>query len=183
MKKAEDAKTTQQNLTRKVLTLKINNESTVMSDLQRELQQNVPFASPAQEAVIALLRTTSLIRRCFTALLEPHGLTFPQYNVLRILRGAGEPLPTMEISERMIEATPGITRLVDGLEKKGLLARERSAEDRRQVLCRLTPAGHDLLSNLDGPIDALDARSLSMLSEEEQRDLTALMSKIRSELS
>ncbi|HSN86827.1 MAG TPA: MarR family transcriptional regulator, partial [Thermoanaerobaculia bacterium] len=88
------------------------------------------------------MRTTDLVRRAIARLLEPYDMTPQQYNVLRILRGAGEEgIPTLEISDRMIEQAPGITRLLDRLEAKKLVRRQRCPEDRRQVLCWLTPEG------------------------------------------
>src|SRR5438128_7791686 len=108
--------------------------------VQEEIRQRRPFPSVAQEAVVALMRTADLVRRHATALLEPHGLTLQQYNVLRILRGAGaDGLPTLEIADRMIEQTPGITRLLDRLEAKELVRRQRCPKDRRQHLCWITP--------------------------------------------
>ena len=99
------------------------------------------------------MRTGGLVRRVIASVVEPHGITQQQYNVLRILRGAGEKgLPTLEIADRMIEETPGITRLIDRLELKRLVTRERSATDRRQVFCRITPDGLTLLARLDEPI-------------------------------
>src|SRR5947207_13986566 len=101
--------------------------------------------------MVALIRTADVVRRAVGDVVEPHGITAQQYNVLRILRGAGrEGLPTLEIAERMIEQTPGITRLIDRLESKKLVARERSATDRRCVYCRITAAGTDLVSRPDG---------------------------------
>ena len=106
-----------------------------MSSLQHELRQRRPFASPAHEAVVGLMRTADLVRRQMTALVEPHGITLQQFNVLRILRGAGdEGLPTLEVAERMIEQTPGVTRLLDRLEAKELVRRQRCPKDRRQHL-------------------------------------------------
>src|SRR4030095_11952694 len=89
------------------------------SALQAEIRQRRPFQSVAHEAVVALMRTADLVRRQMTALVEPHGITLQQYNVLRILRGAGdEGVPTLEVSERMIEQAPGVTRLLDRLATK-----------------------------------------------------------------
>src|ERR1700758_5411907 len=120
------------------------------SVLQQELKQRKPFQSTSQEAALGLMRTTDLIRRRGSALVEPHGITLQQYNVLRILRGAGaEGLPTLAISERMVEQAPGVTRLLNRLEAKGLATRTRGESDLRQVICRLTPEGHDLLGRLD----------------------------------
>jgi len=126
------------------------------SALQTELRQRKPFQSPAHEAVVGLMRTADLIRRHATAMVEPHGITLQQFNVLRILRGAGDTgLPTLEVAERMIEQTPGVTRLLDRLEAKELVRRQRCAKDRRQHLCWITAKGLTVLEK----IDALAARS------------------------
>src|SRR5829696_3408168 len=118
----------------------------MVSRIQQEIKQNRPFTSRTQEAVVALMRTTDLVRRAIGAIVEPHGITLQQYNVLRILRGSGEQgLPTLEIADRMIEQTPGITRLIDRLETKRLALRERCKNDRRRVYCRITRDGLALL--------------------------------------
>jgi DNA-binding MarR family transcriptional regulator len=120
------------------------------SAVQEEIRQRRPFSSQAEEAVVALVRTADLLRRALTHIVEPRGLTLQQYNVLRILRGAGaEGLPTLEIAGRMIEQAPGVTRLLDRLQAKGLVRRQRSAEDRRQIRCWITPAGLELLERLE----------------------------------
>ncbi|HVG24768.1 MAG TPA: MarR family transcriptional regulator [Thermoanaerobaculia bacterium] len=152
-------------------------------ELQRELKQNRPFAAPTQEAAVALLRTADLVRRSMMAVVEPHGLTPQQYNVLRILRGAGpDGLPTLEIAERMVEQTPGITRLIDRLELKQLVARERSVTDRRQVFCRITPNGLSLLARLDAPLAEAEAEALGVLSERQLAQLLALLDRARNGL-
>src|SRR6266576_2721240 len=111
------------------------------------------FRSREQEAALGLLRTADAVKRSLAQVIEPHGITAQQYNVLRILRGAGaDGLPTLEIADRMIEQTPGITRLIDRLESKKLVWRERSSTDRRCVYCRITAAGIALLARLDGPV-------------------------------
>ena len=153
------------------------------SRLGREIRQTRPFQSPAHEATIGLIRTADMLNRHFAALYEPHGLTGQQYNVLRILRGARpDALPTMEIAERMIQEAPGITRLLDRLEKKGWVSRERCREDRRQVLCTITVDGLELLDRLDEPVARTNERLLSMLSEPEIRRLIAIMDEIRTGL-
>lgn len=135
---------------------------------------------PAKAAVIALFRTTDQVRRQLDAAIEPFGITGQQYNVLRILRGAlPEALPTLAIAARMLEQTPGITRLLDRLEKKRLVTRERCADDRRQVLCTITPAGLDLLSRMDAPIDLADAAAFGGLTRAEMHTLVALLEQIR----
>jgi len=153
------------------------------SSLREEIRQTRPFHSAAQEALLALFRTVDLIRRQVTAVLETADVTHQQYNVLRILRGAGpEGLPTLAIAERMVERTPGITRLIDRLEKKGWVVRERDERDRRRVQCRITPPGLDLLGSLDEPIREVEERCLAMLEEEEKRQLIGWLECIRGEL-
>jgi DNA-binding MarR family transcriptional regulator len=148
--------------------------------LQREIRQGKPFRSKGQEVVVALLRTADLVRRVVGRTLEPHDITLQQYNVLRILRGAGEQgLPTLEIGERMIEQAPGVTRLLDRLEAKALVRRERCAQDRRQVLCWLTPSGLELVERLDEPVDSADAQAVAMLTPEEQDRLLRMLDAIR----
>jgi DNA-binding MarR family transcriptional regulator len=150
------------------------------SDLLRELRQGRPFPSPAQAAVVSLLRTVDVVRRRVAAVVEPHGITSQQYNVLRILRGAGAAgLPTLAIAERMIEQAPGITRLLDRLEAKSLVRRERCPGDRRQVLCRITPAGNALLTALDATLDRVDRRVVAGLDDEELGALLRLLDKVR----
>jgi DNA-binding MarR family transcriptional regulator len=152
-----------------------------LSPLQREIRQGKPFRSRGQEVVVALLRTADLVRRVVGRTLEPYDITVQQYNVLRILRGAGEQgLPTLEIAERMIEQAPGVTRLLDRLEVKGLVRRQRCAQDRRQVLCWLTPAGLELVERLDEPVDSADAEAIAMLTPEEQDRLLRMLDAIRS---
>ena len=108
-----------------------------MSAIQKELKQARPFPARSVEGVVALLRTTDLLRRVLSGVVESRRLTLQQFNVLRILRGTGpEGMPTLEIGERMIEQSPGVTRLLDRLEAKALVRRERCPTDRRQVTCR-----------------------------------------------
>jgi len=132
-----------------------------------------------RDAKVALLRAADGVRRRMAGVLGPERLTLQQYNVLRILRGARpEPLPTLEIAARTIERTPGITRLLDSLVEKGLVDRERSAEDRRTVLCRITPTGLELLAGLDAPVEVSDQLAVAALSEEEQGKLVELLQRI-----
>jgi DNA-binding MarR family transcriptional regulator len=151
-----------------------------MSSIQRELKQTRPFASLREEAGVALMRTADLIRRNAAGVLAPHDLTEQQYNVLRILRGSGEQgLPTLDIAERMIEETPGITRLIDRLEAKKLVTRERCTVDRRRVYCRITKAGIELVNALDRPmLDGIDA-AMSGLKKRELAELLALLDRAR----
>ena len=129
---------------------------------------------------MALLRTADVVRRFIARVLEPYGITPQQFNVLRILRGAGpEGLPTLTIAERMIEEAPGITRLLDRLEAKGLVRRQRCPEDRRQVLCHATPQGLDLLGRIDGAMNEADEGALGTLSEEDKVQLIRLLDAVR----
>lgn len=150
------------------------------SPLQQELKQTIPFRTPAQEALVALLRTVDVLKRRMAAVIEAEGITVQQYNVLRILRGAGrDGLPTLEIAERMIEQTPGITRLLDRLETKRLVGRARCPEDRRQVTCRIAPAGLALLARMDATVDRLDTTILGDLTPAQQRQLVRLLDQVR----
>ncbi|HYY96786.1 MAG TPA: MarR family transcriptional regulator [Pyrinomonadaceae bacterium] len=108
----------------------------------------------------------------------PFGITAQQYNVLRILRGAEpEGLPTLTIAERMIERTPGITRMIDRLEAKGLVAREVRPHDRRRVYCRITKKGLSLLKQLDEPVEEFNRSAFRTLSDAELRQLVALLER------
>jgi MarR family transcriptional regulator, organic hydroperoxide resistance regulator len=150
------------------------------SAVRAELQQRRPFRSPAQEAAVALLRTAAVVRRSIARAVEPAGISLAQYNVLRILRGAGSAgLPTLAIRDRMIEEAPAITRLVDKLERSGLVRRERSTPDRRQVICYATPKALTLLERLDAAADAADVAATAMLSARERRELVRLLDAIR----
>lgn len=132
------------------------------------------------EALLSLWRAADRCKRYFAAILERRGLTHQQYNVLRILRGAGlEGLPTLEIGERMIEKTPGVSRLLDRLEAQGHVVRQRSTDDRRQVLCRLTPRAVALLAELDAPIEQADRACFAALGQREIAALTDLTSRVR----
>lgn len=126
-----------------------------------------------------VLRTADVLRRYFSSVLEPYGVTGQQYNVLRILRGAPAGLQTMEIAERMIEKTPGITGLIDRLEEKGLIERERCEEDRRCVYCSITTKGRKLLAMLDEPIREADEDAMASLSESEAETLSRLLRAVR----
>src|SRR4051794_27658650 len=117
--------------------------------LQVELKKRMPFDSPHREATLNIARTADRFGICFFRLFREFGLTPSQYNVLRILRGEGKPLPILEVADRMLAAVPGITGLIDRLEGMGLLARRRCTEDRRVVFVEITPQALDLLGRLD----------------------------------
>lgn len=128
---------------------------------------------------MAILRAADHLRRRYTDLLAPHNLTLQQYNVLRILRGAGPGgLPTLTIAERMIEQAPGITRLLARLMRKRLVARTRDNADQRIVVCRITAAGRRLLDQLDDPVARADAAAVSGVPRRDRPRLVALLTSL-----
>lgn len=148
--------------------------------VQAEIKQSRPFRSKAQEGTIALLRTASVISRALGRVLEPWGLSFAQYNALRIIRGAGAGgIPTLAIRERMIEEGTTITRLLDKLESAGLIERERTVPDRRQVICRVTREGKRLLGDIDPLIDAADEEVMASLGPRQLTQFIATLARLR----
>ena len=153
-----------------------------MSPIQDEIQQRQPFRSRGQEGLLSLLRTADQLKRHVASVVEACGLTLQQFNVLRILRGAGaRGLPTLDIAERMIEQAPGITRLLDRLERKALVRRERCPRDRRQVLVAITPGGLRLLKGLDRPVAEADDELLARLGPRRTLTLIRLLDAVRNE--
>jgi MarR family transcriptional regulator, organic hydroperoxide resistance regulator len=151
------------------------------SAVQREIRQNTPFRSTAQEATIALLRTASVVHRSLARVVEPSGLSLAQYNALRIIRGAGTGgIPTLSIRERMIEEGTTITRLLDKLEDAGLIRRDRSYPDRRQVLCFVSDAGRALLDDLDPRVNAADEAVVASLDAGQLDRFIELLDLVRS---
>jgi DNA-binding MarR family transcriptional regulator len=147
---------------------------------QRRKRPGVP--SPEEAAFLDLLRTTDMLSRGLVTILKPEDLSSTQYNVLRILRGAPEGLPCGEIAKRMITRDPDITRLLDRLEKCGLISRSREARDRRTVMARITGAGLKLLARLDEPIQEAHRKQLGHLGRARLRLLTGLLREARSQL-
>ncbi|HEY5907330.1 MAG TPA: MarR family transcriptional regulator [Vicinamibacteria bacterium] len=151
-----------------------------MTPLLEEIRQRRPVRTPGHEAVVSLLLTADRLRRELAGVVEPHGLTLQQYNVLRILRGAGaKGLPTLDIAERMIEQAPGITRLLDRLEKKSLVKRERCPQDRRQVTVVITTSGLRLLGGLDQAMSKADDTLLERLGARRALTLVRLLEALR----
>jgi DNA-binding MarR family transcriptional regulator len=150
------------------------------SALQHEIRQRRPFQSTAHEAVVALMRTADLVRRQMTALVVPHGITLQQYNVLRILRGAGnDGVPTLDVADRMIEQAPGVTRLLDRLEAKELIRRQRCPKDRRQHLCWIAPKGLAVLEKIDASAARAHDDSLKGLRHKDRLTFIRLLDAIR----
>ena len=148
--------------------------------LRDEIKQTRPFSGPEQEAYLGLGRTWSVLEHAVAEALKPHGITPTQYNVLRILRGAGEKgLCRSEVMERMISRVPDATRLLDRLEAMGLIVRERDAGDRRFVTTHITADGLGLLVRLDGQVEALHRRQFAALDQEGLRALVELLGLVR----
>jgi len=152
----------------------------VSVSLQAELKQNKPFKSLKEEAHLSIQRTAALLEHAFESGLKSHRITGTQYNVLRILRGS-EPtgLCRNEVGARLVRQVPDVTRLLDRLEAKKLVQRDRCVSDRRQVLCTITTAGLDLLRDSDAIVSAIESRSLGRLSDVKTRQLIRLLDAIR----
>lgn len=134
-------------------------------------------------AFLDLLRTTDLLSRRLAQVLKTEDLSPTQYNVLRILRGTPEGLPCGEIANRMITRDPDITRLLDRLEKRGLISRCREAKDRRMVLARISPEGFKILGRLDEPVQETHRKQLGHLGRERLRQLSELLHAARAQLA
>jgi DNA-binding MarR family transcriptional regulator len=151
--------------------------------VQEEIKQTRPFVSVDAEAYVSLKRTASLFERQLFDLMKPHGLTPTQYNVLRILRGAGpEGLCRFEISDRLIAPDPDVTRLLDRLERSRLVTRERDDRNRRLVKARITRQGLNLLDEMDDSLNDLHVRQFGRLSADETQKLIGLLAKARASI-
>ena len=149
-------------------------------DLREEIAQTRPFGSLQEEAFLAIQRTAALLAHALAETIRPLGLTATQYNVLRILRGAGEPgLCRNEVRDRMITQVPDVTRLLDRMEEMGLIERRREGADRRFVTTRITPEGLRILAELDEPVAAAHRRLLGHLDDASLRSLVALLAQAR----
>ena len=151
--------------------------------LARELKKRGPFDSVQQEATLALMRTTDLLTNRIARLLRQHDLTLTQYNVLRILRGEGQPLPVSEIAERMIQVAPAVTRVVDQLVASGLAVKNQSDSDRRVFRVEITAEAKRLLRRLDQPILTLHEDLLRGIDDQESRRLIITLEKIRESIA
>jgi DNA-binding MarR family transcriptional regulator len=155
----------------------------MMTTLQEEIQQGRPFRSREQEAFLSIGRTWALLDHAFSEALKPHGITTTQYNVLRILRGAGDVgLCRAEVMDRMVSRVPDATRLLDRLERSGLIARQRDPNDRRFVKTRITAKGLETLGALDRPVQQIHREQLGHLEESELAELIEVLARIRGAL-
>lgn len=148
--------------------------------LQQDLRQTKPFTSLQAEAYLSVVRTSSALMDMVEYLLKPYGISATQYNVLRILRGAGEGgLCRNELRDRMLTRMPDMTRLLDRMEEAGLVTRSRERDDRRMVLTQITARGRELLSQLDRPMNDLHRKQLAQLDEGQLRSLIDLLTLVR----
>lgn len=151
--------------------------------LRDEIRQGRPFASPEHEAHISIARTAAVLEHAVAEALRPYGITPTQYNVLRILRGAGESgLCRGEVRERMVAQVPDATRLLDRMETAGLIQRARDGSDRRFVTTRISDEGLRLVNRLDEPLQRLHCLHFGHLAEEEIEALNRLLDRVRAAL-
>lgn len=149
------------------------------SQLQKELKKKHPFESKTTEAVVNILKTSDVMTNRLGRLFREYGLTLSQYNVLRILRGEGKPLPSLEIADRMVQVVPAITGLVDRLEKQDFVERKRCQEDRRVIYIELTNKAKKLLKKMDTPVDQIHDNLIGHLNAGELKELSRLLEKAR----
>ena len=146
------------------------------TSLRTEIRQNRPFASLEQEALLSLERTSAVLLHGLAETFKEVDITATQYNVLRILRGAGAAgLCRNDIRDRLVAQVPDVTRLLDRLEQAGLVERERDATDRRLVTTRITRSGLDMLEQLDVPVADAHKRQLGHMSRAQLRSLIELL--------
>src|SRR5690349_21732473 len=151
------------------------------SRLQVELKQTKPFHSRESEAALGLLRTAAIVEHAQQEALRPFGITSTQYNVLRILRGAGEAgLCGREVGERMITRVPDIPRLLERMEESGLIRRERDADDRRHVIARITPQGLRVVDEVTPVLVDVEQRFFGQLEDDAIDALVSALDTVRS---
>jgi len=149
--------------------------------LQAELKQSKPFPSPMAEALLSILRTAAVIDHHLAERLKPFGITATQYNVLRILRGAGQKgLCGREVAERLVSKVPDVSRLLDRTEDLGLIRRERDPEDRRHVTARITDKGLAVLEKSTPALEAIQRRRFGRLDPEGLQRLIGALEDVRS---
>ena len=148
--------------------------------LRDELKMAKPFKSVEEEAILSVARTAAILEHAGAEALKPFDLTITQYNVLRILRGAGpEGLCRSEVGERLVTQVPDVTRLLDRLQTAGLIVRERAGQDRRFVATRITDKGLKLLEKIDRELPAIHERQLGHVSHKRLRELISILEEVR----
>ncbi|MFK7778224.1 MAG: MarR family transcriptional regulator [Gimesia sp.] len=149
------------------------------SKLQQEIGKRQPFDLLEQEAILNILRTSDIFHNQFGRLFREYSVTPSQYNVLRILRGEGKPMPSLEIADRMVQVVPAITGLIDRLEAQDFVKRKRCTRDRRVVFIEITSKALNLLKKMDEPELNLHRKLIGHLSSEELSTLSRLLEKAR----
>lgn len=149
------------------------------SRLQSEWKKTRPLDCPEEELTLNILRTADRISHRVSQLLREYALTSSQYNILRILRGEGAPLPILEIASRTVTVVPGITGLIDRLETAGFVARKRCKDDRRVIYVGITSEGVEKLAAIDKPLIALNKKMFGHFESEEISRLNGLLEKAR----
>lgn len=153
------------------------------ASLRQQLKKKGPFDSLEQEAMLSILRTSDLLENRLARLLRQYDLTPSQYNAMRIMRGEGEPMPCLEVADRMIQVAPAITRVVDQLVGRGLVDKQQSSEDGRVFLVELTASGTRLLKKLDEPIQSLHQSLLGHVSKSDLKTLNGILESAREEIA
>ena len=150
--------------------------------IQEEIKQTKPFSSLEEEALLNIARTFHTVSLPFSNAIQKYDLTGQQYNVLRIMRGAGaQGLPCGEISNRMITCDSDITRLLDRLDKGEYIKRYRPETDRRVVIAQITEKGKEILVELDEPLKELHRKLLGKMKRENLKTLISLLEEVRSQ--
>ena len=148
--------------------------------LAAELKQTKPFASLKEEAALSISRTAAVLDHQVSQALKTYALTPSQYNVLRILRGAGaEGLCRNEVGARLVNQVPDVTRLLDRMEDTGLVSRQRGSDDRRYVTTRITRKGLDVVDQLDKPMRELLHTLLGHVSDKSLRAIVDGLATVR----
>jgi DNA-binding MarR family transcriptional regulator len=160
-----------------VLTIVVSTNSLVNVNRSTKVRRE---GSPEEAAYLDLLRTADVLTRGAIGVLKAEELSTTQYNVLRILRGSPQGLTCGEIASRMITRDPDVTRLLDRMEKRGLISRSRESRDRRLVLARITPAGLKLVNRLDEPVQKIHRKQLGHMGKDRLQALAELLAAARS---
>jgi len=148
--------------------------------LQAELKQRKPFPRVTAEALVSVLRTAAVLDHQMTEALKPYGITHTQYNVLRILRGAGvDGLCGREVAGRMVSRVPDVSRLLDRMEETGLISRERDPDDRRHVTARITRKGLAVLEQATPQLEAVERARFGQVHDGQLRQLIEVLTSVR----
>ena len=150
------------------------------ANLQSEIKQKKPFPRVTAEALLSVLRTAAVLEHQVNETLKPYGITHTQYNVLRILRGAGDNgLCGREVGERMVSRVPDVSRLLDRMEDTGLIKRERDPGDRRHVTARITRKGLAMLDQATPELEAVERARAGEIPTSQLQQLIEVLSTVR----